>query len=311
MKIILKRLFLVLSGCAFLYWISITYNWKFDFSNLELNYWLLLVGPFFYLLSHVLKAYRLIRLSSDKETENFFSIISFQFETNAWNLILPFKLGEGIRIFRFSEITKIKKLDVTMIIILEKIIDIIILFLFFCVGLLISDVTVSDVGIVFYVLGIFLLFFVSISLVFENFLSSFQVALIQRKRSWLSIKLLNLTKLLLTSMLKLKLLLKGKHTELFFISFLIWSLELISFFAVFSFFESEMEGVFFITVFVALSWLLPNASLGIGGIQLAFYSLAQLLNLEARLEYSFLYILVVYIPSIILGLSLLIKRKIK
>jgi hypothetical protein len=311
MKNIFKKIILVILGFAFLYWIYKTYNWEIDFSKLDLNYWLLLIGPFFYLLSHVLKAYRLMRLASDKVTENFFSIISFQIETNAWNLILPFKLGEGIRIFRFSKISKIKTLDVTMIIVLEKIIDIIVLFLFFIVGILISEVSVSDVGIVFYVLSIFLLFLVSVSLIFENFLSSFQIALIQRNKSWLSLKLLNITSILLRSMLKLKSLVNGKHIELFFISFLIWSLELISFFAVFSFFQLQMEGVFFITVFVALSWILPNASLGIGGIQLAFYSVALLLNIEERLEYSFVYILVVYIPSIILGLYLLIKRKIK
>ena len=93
-------------GIFFLISISdLLYNDEISFNKIVnlVDFDLLIVGILTYLISHLVRVFRLIIISNDFEY-SFKDLMIEQYKANSINLIFPFKLGESYRIIAFKKI---------------------------------------------------------------------------------------------------------------------------------------------------------------------------------------------------------------
>lgn len=270
----------------------------------------LIPGILFYLLAHVAKAYRIFLLSSSRLHGGLFKAVSIQLETNALNLLLPFKLGEGYRFFRISKGLQVSPSNSLYIFIAEKTLDLIILFLFLSMGLLLSDtISIQDLKYTFFIFASCIAFIIGLFVITEKLLGSIQLSIFNKDLKsaiWSIIR--KLTYNFHKAFIGVKRVLVINTKELLVLSCIIWFFELLSFVVIIDFLEYSIIPIIFLCVFVSLSWLLPNGSLGLGGVQLAFYQVAVLFGFKDFAENSLVYSVSIYAPAILIGLLIVLRR---
>ena len=104
---VFKNLTFIAFGILVVYFVSGQLYTSFSKGGLplDISFKLMALGTLFYFLSHLMRAIRLLILSSDP-TISFRELISAQYVANGVNLLIPFRLGEVYRVIRFIEFFK-------------------------------------------------------------------------------------------------------------------------------------------------------------------------------------------------------------
>jgi hypothetical protein len=254
-----------------------------------------------YLLSHVLRAIRFAVLLG-RQDYSIFKLVYLQFYTNAINLIFPFKLGEVYRIVAFNKLIKDdKKLILTVI--TEKTLDLLLLFVWALVAILILGQEIVALNIVLWIL----LFLISGSLILffvlpEN-IRTFNIFIAKRYNTKWTITVLSLTNKIMRVITNIKSTLRTNASTITLLTFLIWFFEVLGFCYLLPF-MLEKSQVWLVSILVFLSSLIPSVSLGLGGLQLGFSAIENNTSQFNSLIISLTYQAFIFAPAVVFGFIL-------
>lgn len=285
-----KRFIYLLFGSLCIFYTANLLNFEEEeFSTLfeELNYSLIFMGIGLYLLSHSARVLRLIILNPVSK----YSIRSLwkeQYKANGVNLLLPLKLGESYRLIYFKNFFG-SYFNSFAVLLCERFLDLLIIFFILSFVLYISSVEVPNLDYVFYgsltLLGLILFLF----FILDELLAIIHKVFLVKTTSSLNNLILELTGNTLKAISRIKEILNRKYLACITISLVIWLLEIAVFFIFFEALEYRLELIVLLAMAVALSSLLPNGPLGLGGVQLAFYSMGSTIGNPEFVNLSIIY----------------------
>ena len=286
----IKSLFTSLIGITFLFYVA--YYLDFDQVNFkkileftELKF--IIFGVIAYLSSHLVRSFRLI-LMSDNFSFSYRRLIIEQFKANGFNLLLPFKLGESYRVFAFKEFFQSYTNSFSLLL-TERLLDFFVIIAFFCIGLLISPSDIEAFEFLFYISVSLFMVILVIFFVLKDILILLQKNLLNKMPSTINMNLIKFSSMVIISLDSINKITKDKFLALGVITLVIWGLELSVFLIFYDFIQGNFDLLILLGVAVALSSFLPNGPAGIGGVQLAFYIIGEILGVENSLLYSFIY----------------------
>lgn len=279
---------------------------KFDISKLstvigKLSVSYIVLGIIFYNFAHLLRTFRLYFLMNDSNI-GFINLLKLQYKANAVNLILPFKLGESYRIYAFSKpLGNITKSLITLFI--ERSLDLfVIFFILTIVYTFNTDINSNYTFILYFILTVSLIIIITIYSILPQTLQLIQKRILEKGNIQFKTVSFFITKLL-ESITILTELINNKISSLSIISLLIWIFEIATLITFFNIFNTDFKIYTVLSIYIALSSLLPNGPAGLGGIQLAFYYV--LLNTEygsMSTDYAYIYSIFIFGSAIIFGL---------
>ena len=259
-----------------------------------------------YLASHFLRSIR-VALMVGRQDYGLINLIGQQYYTNGINLILPFKLGEFYRILEFNKIIRDSE-RTFLTIVAERALDFFILF----VGLFVSLYFVNynpvsvkftiGVGAVF-IGGVLLLYYV----IPEN-IRSLNLFIAKRYSKKWTVQFLSISHKIYTVINSIKEIFNTKASSILILTVAIWSLELMGLFFVTDYLM-EWKYIVILGFFVFLSSLIPSGSLGLGGLQLAFFLVYKVQPDFPYLALSMVYQFFIFFPAIILAFVIYIVMK--
>ncbi len=260
---------------------------------------LLFLGSIVYLLSHLVRSFRLILMSGD-HGYSYRKLIIEQFKANGFNLLLPFKLGESYRLIAFKQFFGSYTNSFSLLL-TERFFDFFAIIAFFCIGLLISSADIKVFEDLFYIsLGLFLIIAL-IFFVLKDILLILQKNVILKKPSKLNHSLIEISTSIINSLDHISRTAKNKFLALSVITLIIWGLEFSVFLIFYDFLQGSFDILILLGVAVALSTFLPNGPAGIGGVQLAFYIIGEILGSSEALNYSLIYSLFIFGSGLIVA----------
>lgn len=244
-----------------------------NFQNL--NYLSILFFILFYLLALLVKPMRFIGHLEDSTYQDYRSGF---YIGNLLNNVLPFRLGDLLRVFFFL---KIKKSKTLFLILFEKILDLISLVAFLAIFLL------WFYGYSIFLIGVCIFIFLIVMTIFiQTSIKSRLAENIFFQRSWI----INL--------------------RIFFVTLVAWFFEGSSYAVFFYIIESlDLSLGFSFMPISALSSLIPSAPGYIGVINYTMVSWGEFIDLPASLYayYSFLIVFLMWITTCIIGTVFLIR----
>jgi uncharacterized protein (TIRG00374 family) len=266
----------------------------------------IVIGFFFYLLSHALRVMRLVILSANPSI-NIKSLLSAQMKANGVNLILPFKIGEAYRLISFKRFFGTYSNSFS-ILLCERFLDIILITLFLVLSVIASDLDVellSDLMLLS-IFILFIIFFLYFSL--DEILLLTNRLFVGKESTVLNLRIVKGSSRLINILRDTKSILSSKIFSCLSITLMIWTFEVLVFYFLLSSLELNNFIIVFLTVSVALSSLLPSGPAGYGGIQLAFYLVGFSIGFEDLILYSFVYNIYIFGSAIaISGILFLIE----
>lgn len=261
-----------------------------------------------YLTSHFLRSIR-VALMVGRQDYGLINLIGQQYYTNGINLILPFKLGEFYRIIEFNKIIRDSE-RTFLTIVAERALDFLVLFVGLFASLYFIDynpVSVKftiGVGATF-IVGVLLLYYV----IPENIRSLNLFVAKRYSRKW-TVQLLSISHKIYTVINSIKDIFRTKASSILILTIAIWSLELMGLFFVTDYLV-EWKYIVILGFFVFLSSLIPSGSLGLGGLQLAFYLVYKVQPDFPYLALSMVYQFFIFFPAIILAFIIYVIMKVK
>ena len=301
----LYRIFTIAAGVFFLYYFVHLFDElpKIKLNEIlsQLNYFYVVGSLIAYLLSHILRAIRFAVLLG-RQDYSLFKLVYLQFYTNAINLVFPFKLGEVYRIVAFNKLIKDdKKLILTVV--TEKTLDLLLLFVWALVAILILGQEIVALNIVLWIL----LFLISGSLILffvlpEN-IRTFNIFIAKRYNTKWTITVLSLTNKIMRVITNIKSTLKANASTITLLTFSIWLFEVLGFCYLLPF-MLEKSQVWLISILVFLSSLIPSASLGLEGLQLGFSAMQNHTSQFNSLVISLTYQAFIFAPAVVFGFIL-------
>ncbi len=251
-----------------------------------------------YIASHFVRVLR-IAVMIGRQNFSLLSLLKVQYYTNAINLLVPFKLGEFYRILEFDKIVRDKEKSFFTII-AERGIDFIFIFfgLFLCVYFteqtFVEIKTTLFIGF-FFIGGILFTFFV-----LPQNLRFLNIFLAKRHTSSKIVKILFVSSRIHDSIEGIRNIVTKEKATLLVLSLVIWLLEIGSFYYINDFLP-HFKYTILLACFVFLSGLIPSGTLGIGGIQLAFYYVFRDHGNDMYLSLSLSYQFLIFLPAILIG----------
>ena len=304
---LLKSLLTSLIGVVFLFYVA---NYlDFDQVNLDeisefIEFKYIFFGVITYLLSHLVRSFRLI-LMSENYSFSYRRLVIEQFKANGFNLLLPFKLGESYRVYAFKEFFESYTNSFSLLL-TERFLDFFAIIAFFCIGLLISSSDIKAFESLFYI-SISLFMVISfIFFVLKDILVLLQKNLLNKIPSNINLNLIKFSSLAVASLNKINAVTKDKLLILGVITLIIWIMEFSVFLIFYDFLQGNFDLLVLLGVAVALSTFLPNGPAGIGGVQLAFFFIGEILAVENALFYSLIYSFFIFGSGLILACILFI-----
>lgn len=305
----LKLIVWIIIGIFFLNSISdLLYNDEVSFDNIinivDVN--LLIAGVITYLISHIFRVFRLIIIGNHFEF-SFKELMIEQFKANSINLIFPFKLGESYRIIAFKKFFK-NYYNSFNLLLVERFFDFMMLILILGFGLLISDVDISSIKTIFYVAVPLFLLFTLFFYVFPDLMLIIHKAFIKKNINPINSTIISISGKLYKSYNDIYKIVYNKVILISVFSLVIWSLEISVLFILFYSINLPFDILVLLGVSIAFSGLLPNGPLGLGGIQLAFYTISKFNGLmQDPILNSYLYTSFIFGSAIVLGFLLFIR----
>ena len=299
----------MLIGLAFLYYVRSIIELDISSFNINLkkiDFYLIILSLFFYTLSHILRGFRLYIIADDVSI-SFSKLLNLQFKANSVNLLFPFKLGEAYRILSFSKILG-GNLKSIITLIIERFFDILILFILLSFGTFISDqIQIKDIYYLYFPLVILMLILFTIISIGEDSIILFQKRLLEKNNSD-SIGMLKFSTKILNNISEIKNLVQKKVKHITILSFIIWGFEIMTLLIFFKIIGFQIDVLILLGVYIAFSSLLPNGPIGIGGLQLSFFYIFSIFNIEQEfISISYIYGIVIFGYGVALGFILLLK----
>ena len=121
---------------------------------IKFNFLEIIIAVGLYLLSHTVRALRLVLLSPVMKI-NIRSLWKEQFKANGVNLLLPFKLGEAYRLIYFNKFFGSYSNSFAVLVV-ERFLDLLTIFLLLSLALYFSNTNIQMINYIFYI-SIFLL----------------------------------------------------------------------------------------------------------------------------------------------------------
>lgn len=236
-----------------------------------------------------------------RQDYSLWKLIYLQFYTNGINLILPFKLGEVYRVLEFNKIIKDSN-RLLLTIITEKTLDLLLLFIWALIAILILGQKIIALNFVIWILlALIISSFLILFVVPEN-IRSINIFLAKRYNSKWIIRVLALTDRVATVIANIKETLKGNASTILLLTFSIWFFEMLGFTYLIPF-MAEKSQVWLLSILVFLSSLIPSLTMGTGGLQLSFSALSYG-TADNGLVISLTYQAFIFAPAVLLGFLL-------
>ena len=270
----------------------------------DLNYFNLFIAVTLYLLSHTVRVLRLVILNP-LANYSIRNLWREQYKANGVNILLPFKLGEAYRLIYFRSFFG-SYFNSFVTLICERFLDLLIIFTILSISIYLSPLELSALNYVLFGSLILLLIMALIYYSIEDLTLIIHKIFVEKKTTRLNSLTVKSTGNFLNAIKKIKKLLNQKYTSCLAISFLIWTLEISAFFIFFEILDGKIDLIIFLALAVSLSSLLPNGPMGLGGIQLAFYSIGIVANNPDIVNYSVVYSLFIFGSGLLISGALFI-----
>jgi len=274
------------------------------FENVEI---LIAIG--LYLLSHTIRVLRLLLLSPIMSVD-IRSLWKEQYKANGVNLLVPFKLGESYRLIYFKKFFGSYS-NSFAILVAERFLDLLTIFLFLSVTLYLSDIDIPEVKYLFYISAFLLIIALIILFIFDEILMILHKIFLNKPSTKITLIAIEFSGNLIRAIKKIKSILNNKYISCIFISCIIWLLEISAFFIFLELLGFKLDLMIFLALAVSFATLLPNAPLGYGGLQAAFYLIGQASQVTELVSYSFVYSIYIFGSGLLIAGGLFILDLIK
>lgn len=262
-----------------------------------------------YLLSHTVRVLRLMLLNPLMEIK-IRDLWKEQYKANGVNLLVPFKLGESYRLIYFKKFFGSYS-NSFAVLLTERFLDLFVIFLFLSITLYFSNLDIPAIEYLFYI-SIFLLSAIIIILyVFDEFLILLHKIFLSKPTTNLTVNVIEFTGNLIKAIKKIKFILHNKYISCLFVSLSIWLLEISAFFIFLDLLGYKYDLMIFLALAVSFASLLPNAPLGYGGLQAAFYLVGEASQVDGLVSYSFVYSIYIFGSGLLVAGYLFIMDLIK
>ncbi len=261
-----------------------------------------------YLVSHFLRAIR-VALMVGRQDYGLINLIGKQYYTNGINLILPFKLGEFYRILEFNKIIRDSE-RTFLTIIAERALDFFFLFVGLFVALYFVDYNPVNVKFTIIIGGIFIGGVLVLYYVVPENIRAFNLFIAKRYSKQWTIRFLAVSHKVYTVIVSIKEIFSRKASSILLLTIAIWSFEMMGLLFVTDYMV-EWKYIVILAFFVFLSSLIPSGSLGLGGLQLAFYLIYVVQPDFPYLALSMVYQFFIFFPAMILAFVIYIIMKLK
>jgi len=258
--------------------------------NISLKYFF--ISLFCYFIGVIGRSLRLFYLSN-KVNFSLRKLIYLQFISTSFQLTLPFRLGDGARIYLFKNYLE-GLADSAFIFIIEKLLDTITL-----ISILILMLW-SNQRFLSFLSDSRLIILASIILTFLYVLPDlieviYRSSLVSKSNSAIRLLFLRISREILIARNKTVQRLKGRVINILCISYVIWAFDCLSFIFITTSLKIDQLYVFIMGSFSALSAFLPSPPLGIyGSINIGLYWSEAITEIEGLIEYSKIYSVMIY-----------------
>lgn len=258
--------------------------------NISLKYFF--ISLFCYFIGVIGRSLRLFYLSN-KVNFSLRKLIYLQFISTSFQLTLPFRLGDGARIYLFKNYLE-GLADSAFIFIVEKLLDTITL-----ISILILMLW-SNQRFLSFLSDSRLIILASIILTFLYVLPDlieviYRSSLVSKSNSAIRLLFLRISREILIARNKTVQRLKGRVINILCISYVIWAFDCLSFIFITTSLKIDQLYVFIMGSFSALSAFLPSPPLGIyGSINIGLYWSEAITEIEGLIEYSKIYSVMIY-----------------
>jgi len=258
--------------------------------NISLKYFF--ISLFCYFIGVIARSLRLFYLSN-KVNLSLRKLIYLQFLSTSFQLTLPFRLGDGARIYLFKNYLE-GLADSAFIFIVEKLLDTLTL-----ISILILMLW-SNQRFLSFLSDSRLIILASIILTFLYVLPDlieviYRSSLVSKSNSALRLLFLRISRDILIARNKTVQRLKGRVINILCISYVIWAFDCLSFIFITTSLKIDQLYVFIMGSFSALSAFLPSPPLGIyGSINIGLYWSEAITEIEGLIEYSKIYSVMIY-----------------
>jgi hypothetical protein len=235
------------------------------------------------------------------------NLIGQQYYTNGINLILPFKLGEFYRILEFNKIIRDSE-RTFLTIVAERALDFFVLFVGLFASLYIVDYNPVSVKFTIAVGAIFIMGVLLVYYVLPENIRALNLFIAKRYSKKWTVKVLAISYKIYSVIVSIKDIFRTKASSILILTIAIWTLELMGLFFVTDFLV-EWKYIVILGFFVFLSSLIPSGSLGLGGLQLAFYLVYVVQPDFPYLALSMVYQFFIFFPAIVLGFVIYLVMK--
>lgn len=223
-----------------------------------------------------------------------------QYKANGVNLLIPFKLGESYRLIYFKKFFGSYS-NSFAVLLTERFLDLFIIFLLLSTTLYFSYIDIPAIKYLFYI-SIFLLSVILIVLyIFDEVLIILHKIFISKTTTKLTVHAIEISNNLINSIKSIKSILHNKYFSCLFVSLIIWLLEISAFFIFLDLLEYQFDLLIFLALAVSFASLLPNAPLGYGGLQAAFYLVGEVSQVDELVSYSFVYSIYIFGSGLLLA----------
>ena len=265
-----------------------------DFHFFEIGISILL-----YLASHSMRVLRLMLLNPLMTIE-IRDLWKEQYKANGVNLLVPFKLGESYRLIYFKKFFGSYS-NSFAVLLTERFLDLFIIFFLLSITLYFSHIDIPAIEYLFYI-SIFLLSVILIILyVFDEVLIILHKIFLSKTTTKHTVNAIELSSNLINSIKNIKSILHNKYFSCLFVSLIIWLLEISAFFIFLDLLGYQFDLMIFLALAVSFASLLPNAPLGYGGLQAAFYLVGQASQVDELVSYSFVYSIYIFGSGLLLA----------
>jgi len=265
---------------------------------------IVIICIFFYLVSLIFRGIRIYILSNN-DKKSLISCIYLQLKVTSFQLILPFRLGDLVRIYIFRKYLNGISESVT-IFAAEKIFDLLAAFSIFFIWMIpdkffFIEKIFENIYLIIFTISLILIGLICIFFIyyyFENIIS---------KKIYQS-KLLKIIYHIIFVQKKIIIISKNKIYHLITITYLIWFFDSLSFIFIIPIIKS-FKDILLIGPIVALSSILPSPPLGLSGsVPIGLYWIQFITGIEGLLKYSANYSLYIYGSTIIITIIIYFSR---
>jgi uncharacterized membrane protein YbhN (UPF0104 family) len=267
--------------------------------------WKIIISAFFYLLSHLLRSFR-IAIMLNRQDISLTELIEKQYLTNGINIIIPFRIGEIYRMYAFNEVIDNYQTSVITVI-TERALDFLILFIGLITTIFIVRPELESLNIPLVIAFVFILSALFIYYVLPENIKAFNLFVAKRYSTKSAVRVLSVTGKLNEIITEMKNTLSQKVMTLVVLTVMIWSCEMLGFFFVLHLLPFPY--IILLAFLVFLAAFIPSVTFNVGGIQIGFFLISQLNPGFAWLDLSFVYQIFMFIPAILISFILYLKQR--